>query len=140
MQAVTNNRHLSLPDFVQKSVAEGFKLFELGRFWESHEAWEAAWKSLPRSHQKIFVQVLIQLAACMVLLQEGRDNGFYRKRHQLQEKLVGFEQVGIASIHGIALDALIHYVSELETLTPKWVATQLFRSASAHKKESPSHA
>ena len=140
MQAVTNNRHLSLPDFVQKSVAEGFKLFELGRFWESHEAWEEAWKSLPRSHQKIFVQVLIQLAACMVLLQDGRTNGFNRKRQQVQEKLAGFEQVGIASLHGITLDALIQHVAELETLTPTWVATQLFRSASFHKKEPSSHA
>ncbi len=140
MQTLRSKRHLSMPHFVQKDVSEGFRLFEMGRFWQSHEAWEQAWKSLPRSHQKIFVQVLIQLAACMVLLQDGRTNGFNRKRQQVQEKLVGFEKVGIASIHGIALDVLIQYVFELETLTPKWVATQLFRSTSFHKKEPSSHA
>ncbi|MFN7311256.1 MAG: DUF309 domain-containing protein [Vampirovibrionales bacterium] len=133
------SRHLSLPDFVQKTMAEGFRLFELGRFWESHEAWEAAWNELPRSHQKIFVQALIQIAACMVLVQDGRHKGFTRKRQQVLEKLAGFEQVGIASIHGIALDALIQHVAELETLTPTWVATQLFRSASFHKKEPSAH-
>ncbi len=132
-------RHLSLPDDVQNTMAEGFRLFELGRFWESHEAWESGWNELSRSHQKIFVQSLIQIAACMVLLQEGRHNGFNRKRQQVLEKLAGFDQVGIASIHGITLNALIQYVSELETLPPTWIATQLFRSASFHKKEPSAH-
>ncbi|MCE2930391.1 MAG: DUF309 domain-containing protein [Vampirovibrionales bacterium] len=134
------SRHLSLPDDVQNTMAEGFRLFELGRFWESHEAWESGWNELARSHQKIFVQSLIQIAACMVLLQDGRTNGFNRKRQQVQQKLAGFEQVDIASIHGIALDTLIQIISELETLTPTWVATQLFRSASFPKKEPSSHA
>jgi hypothetical protein len=133
------SRHLSVPDDVQNTMAEGFRLFELGRFWESHEAWESAWNELPRSHQKIFVQSLIQIAACMVLLQNGRHKGFNRKRQQVLEKLAGFEQVGITSIHGIALNALIHGVSELETLPPTWIATPLFRSASFHKKEPSAH-
>ena len=136
---MVTRRHLSLPDDVQNTMAEGFRLFELGRFWESHEAWEPVWNELSRSHQKIFVQALIQVAACMVLLQDGRHNGFNRKRQQVLEKLAGFEQVGIASIHGIALDALIQSVSELETLPPTWVASQLFRSASFHKKEPSAH-
>ena len=140
MQAVTNNRHLSLPDFVQKSVAEGFKLFELGRFWESHEAWEEAWKSLPRSHQKIFVQVLIQLAACMVLLQDGRTRGFQRKRQHVLAKLTGFSQVGIVSIQGLCVASMIQHLAELEIRPPQWVANSFFHQASYLRQEPTTHA
>ncbi len=61
-----------------KSVAEhfeeGLELFNAGRFFECHEAWEAAWK---RSHGevKLFYQGLIQAAVAMLHAERGNLEG-----------------------------------------------------------------
>ena len=41
---------------------EGIRLFNCGRYWESHEAWEEVWKRHPEN-SRIFFQGLIQVAA-----------------------------------------------------------------------------
>lgn len=140
MQTLRSKRHLSMPHFVQKDVSEGFRLFEMGRFWQSHEAWEQAWKHLPRSHQKIFMQALIQLAACMVLLQDGRTRGFQRKRQHVLAKLTGFSQVGIVSIQGLCVASMIQHLAELEIRPPQWVAHSFFHQASYPRQEPTTHA
>jgi uncharacterized protein len=45
------------------SLAEGVALFNQGRFWEAHEAWETAW--IPDRHgpDRGFYKGLIQIAA-----------------------------------------------------------------------------
>jgi uncharacterized protein len=61
-----------------KSVAEhfeeGLELFNTGRFFECHEAWEEVWK---RSHgqQKLFYQGLIQAAVAILHAERGNLEG-----------------------------------------------------------------
>ena len=45
----------------------GLDLFDHGFFWESHEVWEAQWKTLPReSENRILLQGMIQAAASLL--------------------------------------------------------------------------
>ncbi|XVJ52060.1 MAG: DUF309 domain-containing protein [Vampirovibrio sp.] len=99
-------RLLRFPHEVMPFVEEGICLFQAGRFWESHEAWESAWRLLPRSQQKILIQVLIQIAASCVLFQDGRRSGSQRKRGQALHKLEGLYEVGIRRIAPFPIEAL----------------------------------
>jgi uncharacterized protein len=48
-------------------LAEGAALFDAGRFWDAHEAWERAWIRLPKgSDERRFYQGLILLAAAFL--------------------------------------------------------------------------
>jgi uncharacterized protein len=53
---------------------EGLELFNAGRFFECHEAWEEAWK---RSHgdEKLFYQGLIQAAVAILHAERGNLEG-----------------------------------------------------------------
>ena len=44
------------------ALARGAELFNAGKHWEAHEAWEELWLAL-EDQQKLFVQGLIQAAA-----------------------------------------------------------------------------
>jgi uncharacterized protein len=57
----------------------GCDLFNLGFWWEAHEAWEAVWKALPRdSVQARFMQALIQIAAACLQVEAERVDGAAR--------------------------------------------------------------
>ena len=46
---------------------EGITLFNSGRYWDAHEAWERAWRPLPKgSPERDFYQGLILLAAAFL--------------------------------------------------------------------------
>jgi predicted metal-dependent hydrolase len=67
----------------QDFFVSGLELFNAGRFFECHEAWEAVWK-VSVSTEKIFLQGLIQVAAALVHIQRGNSRGavaLYRKAH-----------------------------------------------------------
>jgi len=53
---------------------EGLELFNAGRFFECHEAWEEVWK---RSHgkEKLFCQGLIQAAVAILHAERGNLRG-----------------------------------------------------------------
>ena len=140
MKTVVSVRHLSLPKTIQEAVAKGFHLFHAEQFWESHEAWESAWLRLPRSHQKIFIQALIQIAACLVLNQQGKHKGFQRKLKQVHHKLEGFQLLRIESIHGIHLQTLRQHLVDLDKRSPRELATHLFKAPMSTLKEPPSYA
>lgn len=52
----------TLSDLDWRDFDEGIALFNTGKFWESHEAWEEVWKRHPEN-SRIFFQGLIQVAA-----------------------------------------------------------------------------
>jgi hypothetical protein len=57
----------------------GFDLFDNGFYWESHEAWEAAWHAVGRRGWVAdHLKALIKLAAAMVKHKEGRPEGVAR--------------------------------------------------------------
>ena len=48
-------------------LEEGAALFDAGRFWDAHEAWERAWRRLPKgSDERRLYQGLILLAAALL--------------------------------------------------------------------------
>ena len=64
-----------------KSVAEfydeGIELFNQGRFFECHEAWEEAWKRSTGT-EKIYYQGIIQAAVAILHVQRGNLPGARR--------------------------------------------------------------
>jgi len=59
---------------------EGIRLFNSGKFWESHEAWEQIWRRHAADANRLFFQGLIQSAAGLHQLQRriyhGADKHF----------------------------------------------------------------
>jgi len=53
---------------------EGIELFNQGRFFECHEAWEEVWKH-SRGQEKLFYQGLIQAAVAILHAQRGNRDG-----------------------------------------------------------------
>lgn len=57
-----------------ESYAEGIALFNRGRFFECHEAWEEAWKR-SQGGEKLYYQGLIQAAVAILHAQRGNLKG-----------------------------------------------------------------
>ncbi len=57
-----------------RDLEHGIFLFNSGRFWESHEAWEEVWKR-HADDNRIFFQGLIQVAAGLHQLQRSIYHG-----------------------------------------------------------------
>lgn len=71
----------------QQCVAEGTELFNRGKFWDAHEAWEEAWRGC-EEESRIFFQGIIQVAAGYHLLFERpRLAGAQRNFQKALEKL-----------------------------------------------------
>ena len=49
----------------------GIRLFNEGKFWHAHEAWEQVWRK-HREDSRLFIQGLIQMAAAFHLMIEKR--------------------------------------------------------------------
>lgn len=56
----------------KSGLAEGIELFNAGRYWDAHEAWERDWTSLRTGPDGSFYKGLIQVAAAC--LHYGRRN------------------------------------------------------------------
>lgn len=52
----------------------GVRLYNAGRFWEAHEAWEAVWRAAPDPERRTW-QGLIQAAAAMLHRERGNAHG-----------------------------------------------------------------
>jgi uncharacterized protein len=61
----------------QKSLRSGVDLFNEGRFWHAHEAWEEIWLTAG-TDTKAFLQGLIQLTAAYHHLERGTLRGAVR--------------------------------------------------------------
>lgn len=77
--------------------AEGIALFNDGRFFECHEAWEEVWKR-SRGEEKRFYQGLIQAAVAILHAQRGNRDGARRLYEKARAKLdpLPAEHAGIA--------------------------------------------
>lgn len=80
-------------DFFQ----QGIDLFNEGRFFECHEAWEEIWKRSD-GELKLFYQGLIQAAVAILHAQRGNPEGARSLYQKAREKLDPFadEHMGIA--------------------------------------------
>jgi predicted metal-dependent hydrolase len=71
------------------SLARGVELFNAGRFWEAHEAWEELWLK-ESGDEKQFLQGLIQLAAAYHHVQRGTFPGAVRLFEAALRRLAPF--------------------------------------------------
>ncbi len=53
-------------------VSDGARLFDAGRFFEAHEAWEARWLTEEDGPRRVLLQGLIQIAAAFHKLVDKR--------------------------------------------------------------------
>jgi uncharacterized protein len=90
----------------------GIALFNSGKFWEAHEAWEEIWKNHPEDG-RFFIQGLIQLAAAYHQLGKKIYRGVVIHLKQAQERLklfppvfLGIEVLPILQVIGDSLDAI----------------------------------
>lgn len=56
--------------------SRGAAAFNAGAFFEAHEAWEDAWRPMPRGPERDFVQGLIQLAVAALKKIQGNEAGY----------------------------------------------------------------
>ncbi len=77
--------------------ADGIALFNQGRFFECHEAWEEAWKRA-RGKEKRFYQGLIQAAVAILHAERGNLEGAASLYRKAKEKLAPLpdEHMGLA--------------------------------------------
>jgi len=73
---------MSHPDFFE----QGIDLFNEGRFFECHEAWEEIWKR-SEGDAKLFYQGLIQAAVAILHAQRGNLEGARSLHQKAREKL-----------------------------------------------------
>jgi len=73
----------------EHNLAKGIELFNGGRFWEAHEAWEGIWQRHPED-ARFFIQALIQLAAAYHQLLRRVHRGFLIHIQRARERLALF--------------------------------------------------
>jgi predicted metal-dependent hydrolase len=67
----TKLRELAFTNEDREEFDRGIRLFNEGKFWHAHEAWEQVWRRHPED-SRLFIQGLIQMAAAYHLLIEKR--------------------------------------------------------------------
>ncbi|MBW3583673.1 MAG: DUF309 domain-containing protein [Euryarchaeota archaeon] len=70
----------------------GIALFDSGRHWHAHEAWEEAWRGAPPAEQAFF-QGLIHVAAALVHHAKGNPEGFRLQTDKMRARLGGYAEV-----------------------------------------------
>jgi len=91
----------------QAQLEHGIALFNSGKFWHSHEAWEEIWKGHPEDG-RFFVQGLIQLAAAYHQLGKRIYRGVVIHLKQAQERLKLFPP----DFLGIDVPAILQVINE----------------------------
>ncbi len=81
-----------MTDADREDFQRGIVLFNDGKFWESHEAWEEVWKRHPEN-SRLFFQGMIQVAAGMHQLHRGIFRGADKHFRNALWKLKPFEPV-----------------------------------------------
>ena len=86
---------------------EGIRLFHAGKFFESHEAWEALWRDVAGA-QRLLLQGLIQVAAAYHHLRRGNRRG--------ARYLAGRARLHLArwlpSSHGLAIGRVLDQLDQ----------------------------
>ncbi len=75
---------------------QGIDLFNQGKFFECHEAWEEVWKR-SAGGQKLFYQGIIQAAVAILHAQRGNLSGAASLYAKAAAKLVRYPRITIGS-------------------------------------------
>jgi len=76
---------------LQAEFRHGIALFNAGRYWDAHEAWETVWNAV-EGDERLFYQGLIQAAAAMVHRQKSNAHGVRVLGTKALEKLARFDR------------------------------------------------
>lgn len=95
-------------------LAEGVALFNAGKYWDSHEAWEKIWQR-HKEPWRYFVQGLIQAAAAHHQLQRGIRHGVIKHLHNALAKL----DSAPPDFAGLELGAFRDYLHQLLLMAEK---------------------
>ena len=87
-------------------LAEGVELFNAGRYWDAHEAWERAWTPDRRGVDSGFYKGLIQVAAGCLHYTRGNRRGAVNKWRSGADYLRPF----LPLHHGLRLAPLVESV------------------------------
>ena len=90
---------------------DGIQLFNDGKFWHAHEAWEEAWKATADPDLRRFYQGIIQTAAALVHWQRGNPRGIHLNWSKARAKLANLP----AKMMGLDLLRLIEHMDRFET-------------------------
>ena len=108
----------------QKSLfIEGCNLFNDGKFWHAHEAWEDLWKSLKPLGKKVetdAVQGIIQIAALLYNYEREKIRGVVNMASKLLVRLSGVEH-GMWGVDVSKLrTSLIPFIRDAASDEPNW--------------------
>lgn len=88
----------------------GIDLFNAGKFWHAHEAWEQAWIEADEPQIRLFYKGIIQTAAALVHWQKGNPRGLHLNWAKARAKLV---QLPPITMH-LPIDRLIAAMDRFE--------------------------
>jgi hypothetical protein len=80
---------VSEPGDVERALARGVRLFNLGRYMAAHELWESAWVH-GEGEDRSFLEALVQLAAGLHL--RTRRGGMRGAEHLMSQALATLEE------------------------------------------------
>ena len=108
----------------QKSLfIEGCNLFNEGKFWHAHEAWEDLWKSLKPLGRRVetdAVQGIIQIAALLYNYEREKIRGVVNMASKLLVRLSGVEH-GMWGVDVSKLrTSLIPFIRDAASDEPNW--------------------
>lgn len=114
----------------ESHLERGIALFNSGKFWEAHEAWEDIWMNHPEDG-RFFIQGLIQLAAAYHQLGKKVYRGVVVHLKQAQERLRLFPSdflgISVSPILGVIDDSLAAIESRSSLVEVDWAALEVAR-------------
>ncbi len=102
---------------LRSCLERGVKLFNGGRFFEAHEAWEDAWRAETDTTTRSFLQGLIQVAAGFVKWQRGQPRGMAALLERGADKL----RRGPPGAFGLNLDELLESVDRFKAVAASMI-------------------
>ena len=100
-----------------EALRHGGRLFNAGKFYEAHEAWEDVWRPM-HGAERDFFRGLIQLAVAMKKAREGNPAGVVRLLERVDALLAPYEP----SHRGVDVAALRTRVAALRREAEDWLA------------------
>ena len=103
----------------EEAFGEGIALFNSGKYWHAHEAWEGMWNQLKQRHASseeiALIQGLIQTAALLFHYEKKNTSGVVKQWNKLQPKLEGWHIAW-----GLEIAEILSAVSKYAVHTLNW--------------------
>lgn len=99
-----------------EAYLEGFRLFDAGYYWESHEVWEGLWHAAGRKGPVAdMLKALIKLAAAGVKVREGVPGGVATHANRASEIFMELTHFAGAEFMGLSLPGLVDFAERVKS-------------------------